>query len=59
MNCRAIPVTGYVINVCRLSKEDLVELDIIVKRELGERNMHGRQASDGRLYLARAKGGRG
>ena len=44
--------------VCRLSKEDLVEVDMIVKREPRERNMHRRQASDERLYLARASGRR-
>ena len=59
VNCKAIPVTGCVMNACRLSKEDLDELDMTVKRELRERNMHGRQGSDERLYLARAKGGRG
>ena len=53
-----IPVAGYGMNVCRLSKEDLIELDMIVKRELRERNMHERQTSDEKLYLARVKGGR-
>ena len=28
VNCRVIPVAGYVMNVCISSKEDLVELDI-------------------------------
>ena len=51
VNCRVIPVAGYVINICRFSKDDLVELDMVVKRKLGEEKMHGRQASDERLYL--------
>ena len=59
VNCRVIPVAGYVMNVCRLSKEYLDELDMTVKRELRERNVHGRQANDERSYLVRAKGGRG
>ena len=30
-----------------------------MKRKLREEKMHGRQASDERLYLPRSKGGRG
>ena len=59
VNCRVIPVAVYAMNVCTMSKEDLVEMDMIVKRELRERKMHERQASDERLYLACGKGGRG
>ena len=43
-------------NICRLSTDDLVELDMVVKRKLREEKMHGRQASDERLYLPRSKG---
>ena len=59
VNCRVIPLTGYSMNICRFSKGDLVELDMVVKRKLREEKMHGRQASDERLYLPRSKGGRG
>lgn len=44
---------------CRLIREDLVELDVIVKRRFTERKMLGRQAGDERLCMARGKGGRG
>ena len=38
--------------VCRLSKEDLVEVDMIVKREPRERNMHGgKQVMKGYTWL--------
>ena len=46
-------------NICRFSKDDLVELDMVVKRKLREAKMHGRQASDEILYIPRSKGGRG
>ena len=47
-------------NVCRFSKNDLTELDMIVKRFLLRQNViHGRQASNTRLYLPRSKGGIG
>ena len=35
------------------------ELDQVIKKELRGKYMLGRQASDGRLYLKREKGGRG
>ena len=28
VNCRVIPVAGYAMNICRFSKDDLVELDM-------------------------------
>ena len=59
VNCRVIPLTGYAMNICRFSKDDLVALDMFVERKLREEKMHGRQASDERLYLPRSKGGRG
>ena len=57
MNCREIPVVGYAMDI--FSKDDLVELDMVVKRKLREEKMHGRQATYERLYLPRSKGGRG
>ena len=49
VNCRVIPVAGYAMNICRFSKDDLVECDMVVKRKLRGEKMHGRQASDERL----------
>ena len=57
--CRVIPVAGYVMNVCNLGEGDLDELDMTVKSVLGREGFHGRQTSDGRLYLQRNEGGRG
>ena len=34
INCRVIPVAGYVMNVCQLGKGELEELDKIVKNAL-------------------------
>ena len=47
-------------NVCKMTKGELNELDQIVKRELRKNDMLGRQASDDdeRLYLKRDQGGR-
>ena len=59
VNCKVVPVAGYAMNICRISKAELEELDMIVKRKLREKKMHGRQASDERLYLPRCKGRRG
>ena len=59
INCRVIPVAGYVINICNLGKGDLDELDMIVKSVLRREGFHGRQSSDERLYLKRNEGGRG
>ena len=46
-------------NVCKFTKAEVHELDLIVKRELRKCNMLGRQSSDERLYLKRNVGGRG
>ena len=53
-----IPVAGYIMNVCVI-KEELEELDKMVKDILRERKFHGRQASDERLYMRLEEGGRG
>ena len=55
MNCRVIPVAEYAMNICRFRKDDLVELDMVVKRKLREEKMHRKQASDETLYLPRIK----
>ena len=59
INCRVIPVAGYVMNVVNLGKGDLDELDKIVKGVLQREGFHGRQSSDERLYTKRSDGGRG
>ena len=46
INCRVIPVAGYVMNVCNLGKGELVELANIVKSVLRREGFHGRQSSD-------------
>ena len=56
INSRVIPVAGYPMNVCRMTKGELNELDQIVKRELRKNNMLGKQSSDERLYLKRDQG---
>ena len=59
INSKVIPVAAYPMNVCKMTKGELNELDQIVKRELRKSNMLGKQASDERLYLKRDQGGRG
>ena len=59
INCRVIPVAGYVMNVCNLGKGNLDELDVTVKKILRREGYHRRQSSDERLYLKRNKGSRG
>ena len=59
INCRVIPVAGYIMNVCVIRKGELEELHKMVKNILRERKFHGRQASDERLYMRREEGGRG
>ena len=59
INSRVIPVAGYVMNVCHLGKNELDELDKLVKNVLQREGFHGRQSSDERLYTKRTEGGRG
>ena len=59
INSKVISVAAYPINVCKMTKGELNELDQIVKRELRKSNMLGKQASDERLYPKRDQGGRG
>ena len=59
INSRVIPVAGYVMNVCHLGKNELDELDKLVKNVLRREGFHGRQSSDERLYAKRTEGGRG
>ena len=59
INSKVIPVAAYPMNVCKMTKDELNELDQIVKRELRKSSMLGKQASDEQLYLKRDQGGRG
>ena len=58
INTKLIPVTAYPMNVCKFTKAELNELDLVVKRELRKCNMLGRQSSDEILYLKRDMSGR-
>ena len=51
INSKVIPVAAHTINICRFTKTELSELDQIIKRELRDKSMLGRQSSDERLYL--------
>ena len=46
-------------NICLFTKAELSELDQMIKRELRDKSMLGRQSSDKRLYLKQENGGRG
>ena len=59
INRTVIPVAGYVMNVCTFTKQKLDELDKIIKKILRDNKIHGRQASDERLYMRRENGGSG
>ena len=59
INCRVIPVAGYLMNVCKFSQRIFEQLDKIVKKVLRDKGMHGRLTSDERLYLPCSMGGRG
>ena len=59
INCRVVPVAGYIMNVCNLRKGDIAELDMIVKTALRKEGFHEKQASGERLYAKREDGGRG
>ena len=51
INTKTIPVATYPTNVCNITKVEINELDLFVKRELWKFNMLGRQLSNERLYL--------
>ena len=59
INMTVIPVAAYAMNIYRFNVGELKKLDQRIKRELQEKNMLGKQASDERLYLKREKGRRG
>ena len=53
INCWVIPVAGYIVKVYTLGKEDLQDLNMIVKSVLRREGFHGRQSNDERLYANR------
>ena len=57
IDCKVIPVAGYIMNACVRRKGELEELDKMVKDILRERKLHGRQANVERLYMRREEGG--
>ena len=59
INTRVCPVASYVMNVCDFNQKQLEEFDMLIQRALREKGMHGRQASDERLYMKNCDGGRG
>ena len=59
INVKFILVAAYALNLCRFNVGELKELDQTIKRELREKNMLGKQASNERMYLRREKDRRG
>ena len=55
---RVILVARYVINVCDLRKDDLKDLGKIVKTALRDKEYHGRESNDEKLYAKIEEGGR-
>ena len=51
INTRKVPVDSYVMNVCDFNQKQIDDLDKLIKKALCDKGMHGRQASDERLYL--------
>ena len=49
MNTRVIPLGGYVMNVRRFHKNNLLEMDMVIKRELKRNLIHAKQSNDGKL----------
>ena len=43
INSKVFPVAAYPMNACKITKDELNELDQIVKRELRKSNMLGKQ----------------
>ena len=56
INCRVIPVTVYMMNLCNFTGKDLDQLDKGIKKILRDNNMHGKPRRDERLYLRRELG---
>ena len=59
INTKVIPVAAYPMNVCKFTKAELSELDLVVKRELRKCNMLGRQSVNNSLHINRDVSGQG
>ena len=59
INSKVVPVAAYTMNICHFTQAELSELDQIIKRELKEKSMLGRQSSEEMLCLKREKRERG
>ena len=46
ISTKVIPVASYPMNVCKFTQSKLVKLDQVIKKDLKENNMLGRQARD-------------
>ena len=51
INTRVVPVASFVMNVCDFNQKQIDDLDKLIKKALRDKRMHGRQASDERLYI--------
>ena len=56
---KVVLVASYVMNVCDFNQKQIDDLDKLTKKARRDKRMHGRQASDERLYLKVEDGGRG
>ena len=59
VNCRVIPVAGYVMHASNLGKIDLDKQNMVVKSVFQRERFHGKKPSDDRLYSKNKEGGRG
>ena len=55
INTHVIPVAAYAMNLCTLSKADNYKLDMLIKKQLKERGMHGFQCSNERFICHEVK----
>ena len=51
INTMVVPVASYVMNVCDFNQKQINDLDKLIKKAVHDKRMHGRLASDERLYL--------
>ena len=59
INTRVVQVASYVTNVFDFKQKEIDDLHKLIKKALRDKGMHGRQASDERLYLKVEDGGNG
>ena len=51
INTRLVSDASYALNVCDFNQKQINNPDKLIKKALLKKGMHGRQASDERLYL--------